>query len=162
MSSCACGSCDDITLSRPPKRQFFRGGSFVVFGGEKGERKEGRKFVEHSAKPISWILHLRSCRKQIIVATLLPYYYYIISLKYSCLATSFAFEQESRMLCFECIQAGVKLLLIWYQYGRELSFMRANFFSYQIVTVSSLLLCSRTDCLLSLESFAYYLPHRVE
>ena len=49
-----------------------------------------------------------------------------------------------------------------YQYGRELSFMRANFSSYQIATISSLLLCSRTDCLLTLESFAYYLPHRVE
>jgi hypothetical protein len=26
-------------------RQFFRGGSFVDFGGEKEERKEGGKFV---------------------------------------------------------------------------------------------------------------------
>lgn len=91
---------EEPTQKRCRYRHFFRGGSFVVFGGEKGERKEGRKFVEQSAKLISLILHLRSCRMQIIVATLLLYYYYIISLKYSCLATSFAFEQESRMLVF--------------------------------------------------------------
>ena len=43
---------EEPTQKRCQKRHFFRGGSFVVFGGEKGERKEGRKFVEHSAKLI--------------------------------------------------------------------------------------------------------------
>ena len=74
-----------------------------VLGAKKEREKKGESSwsqVLSTSALCSLILHPRSCRMQIIVANLLLYYHYIISLKSSCPATSFAFEQESRMLAF--------------------------------------------------------------
>ena len=99
----------------PPPACIF--GIFFVavpssFLGAKKEREKKGESSWSTALSLFFILHLRSCRMQIIVATLLLYYCYIISLKYSCLATSFAFEQESRMLVFWIIK--LELNYYWY------------------------------------------------
>lgn len=53
------------------KRGIFQAVGFVGFGGEKGGRKEGGKFVRAKCSAISLILHPHSCRMQIIVANVL-------------------------------------------------------------------------------------------
>eukprot|EP00986_Skeletonema_menzelii_P016321 scaffold14308_cov126-Skeletonema_menzelii.AAC.1 len=75
-TNCAIGDLIDDGLKRPSsltmdivdvagqktekRGQFFRAVSFVDFGGEKGGRKEGRKFVELSnAQLISLVALLR-------------------------------------------------------------------------------------------------------
>ena len=80
------------------------------FGGEKGGRKEGRKFVELQCSAYLFILLLHSCLMQIIVAILLLYYHYNIVLKSSCPARVLLSSKSPECWHFECIQ-GAKLLI---------------------------------------------------
>ena len=83
-----------------PRRAFFSCCFLRRFWGRKRREKRREKVRGAKCSAISWIQHLRSCRMQISVANLLLHYNCIISLKSSCPATSFAFEQESRLLVF--------------------------------------------------------------
>lgn len=83
-----------------PRGAFFSCCFLRRFWGRKRREKRREKVRGAKCSAISWIQHLRSCRMQISVANLLLHYNCIISLKSSCPATSFAFEQESRLLVF--------------------------------------------------------------